>query len=376
MTVKDGRHAPFVWTSVAALMHIRDEWSADLSGVRIGTGLAVYHALCELANEDHARTAINADSGRFRTSRGDIGDRAGVSDKPVDKACKELERIGILSVERADSAGARPGSASSYMLLEPHQTCGATPHVEGEARTEPLRTSYGASPHVSDKGTELLHTSLYREEEQQQKEEEPPNPPEGDAHLHQQIFEFWKQHTNRNGSTKFSDKRKRVIRRRLKDGHTPEEIFRAIAGCASSDWHMKRGRHASRDGVRHDELTFILRDTETVERFAGMAGVVALPAASTSTAPIRESAGAAESWGKAKALLKDGLPDPTFGLWIAPLEAAGERDGALVLLDTADRGGWVLRRYRSVIVDALQKVDGDYAEVELIGHSDLELQAA
>lgn len=171
MSVHDPRTAPFIWASIAALAHLRREWdtSPEGAGVRESVGRSVYYALCELANEDRARPHVNESSGEFRTSRKRICDQSGVSDKPVDKALREMERIGLVHVERSESSGDRPGVASSYTLLEPDQTYGASPHVDKPQRTELVRTTYGASPHVDAKGAEQLRTSLYRQEVKERK---------------------------------------------------------------------------------------------------------------------------------------------------------------------------------------------------------------
>jgi hypothetical protein len=190
--------------------------------------------------------------------------------------------------------------------------------------------------------------------------------------LHE-VFDLWKQLTGRNGSTKFSPKRQRVIKARLSEGHTEDEIRRAVFGCSRSDWHMQRGKYADRDGDRHDDLTLILRDSEHVERFARMAGDAPLPGGRPD---VTETAAASTTWKQAKDRLRASVPESTFQLWLEPLEIAGERDGTLVLLDTRDQGAWTSRRYRGIILEAVKAVTGDYTAVELIDHTGLELEEA
>lgn len=150
MSVRDGRKAPFIWAAVDTLAYLRSEWSAE-AGVSVGHGLSTYFALTELANEDRARANTQAtQSGQFSTKRADICERAGISDKPVDKAVRELERIGLLTVERS---GAR---ASGYVLHEADDVrCGVTPHLAEEPATEQVRSRSGETPHP---GTEKLRT--------------------------------------------------------------------------------------------------------------------------------------------------------------------------------------------------------------------------
>jgi hypothetical protein len=155
---------------------------------------------------------------------------------------------------------------------------------------------------------------------------------------------------------------------------TEDQIRRAVIGCTSSDWHMKRGKHANRDGPRHDDLPFILRSIENVERFAEMAGDRDLRPVKS---PISESPAAARAWDQVKEKLRAAVPESTFDIWIAPLEAAGEREGILVLLDTTGNGGiaeWVRRRYSGLLKEAVVAVaDGDYTDVEIIDETGLEL---
>lgn len=166
MSVSDARKAPFVWASVAALDWLRDRWDdgEDDAGVRMYVGRSVYYGLCELANEDRARVTVHVSSEKFKATRARICEKAGASDKTVDLALRELERIGLLHIERAESNGANAGTASFYMLLEPGETSGVAPHVEGsDVRSSSARTS-GVAPHVDDEGAELVRRSLISQE--------------------------------------------------------------------------------------------------------------------------------------------------------------------------------------------------------------------
>ena len=57
--------------------------------------------------------------------------------------------------------------------------------------------------------------------------------------------------------------RAKIIRARLQDGYTLEDLCLAIDGNAASAWHQgENDRH-----TRYDQLSLILRDGEHVERF-------------------------------------------------------------------------------------------------------------
>ena len=80
-----------------------------------------------------------------------------------------------------------------------------------------------------------------------------------------EIFSYWRDimgHTR----AKMDIKRAQVIRDRLRDGYTVEDLCLAIDGCASSSFHMgMNDRHTA-----YDSITLILRDADHVDRFISM----------------------------------------------------------------------------------------------------------
>jgi Helix-turn-helix domain len=300
-----------------------------------------------------------------------LSDYTGHDERTVRRHLKKLEDDKLLHRGRQVANQGR-GRAFDRIHLHLDQPDNLSGNKTGDQPDKP-GGSTGQSKAVQPDNSD---TALYREPPDEPSGTEPPVvPQEGDIGFPGEIFELWKRLTNRNASTKFSPKRRRAIRMRLKDGHTEDEIRRAIVGCAGSDWHMKRGKHANRDGQRHDDLTFILRSTENVERFAEMAAGTPQP---TSSSPISESAAATAAWEKAQGPLRAAVPESTYKIWLEPLEAAGERDGKLVLLDTSDQGGlaeWVRRRYADLVLEALHAVGGDYSGVEVVNQTDLDLEA-
>lgn len=114
MSVRDQRTAPFCWQSVHALAHLRSNWSPEASA-GLQAGLLVYYALTEIANEQRSRAEVGVDSSGFTAARRYVAARAGVSDRSVDRATVELERLGLLSIER-NGIRRKP---NRYTLLEP-----------------------------------------------------------------------------------------------------------------------------------------------------------------------------------------------------------------------------------------------------------------
>jgi hypothetical protein len=362
MSVKDRRKAPFIWASIAALDHLRANWSDD-AGARPAIGRSVYYALCELANEDHAREQIHENSGRFRTSRKRIVEQAGVSDKPIDKALRELERIGLLHVERTESEGSRPGAISSYTLLEPGETYGASPEVEANQRTELVRTSSGASPEVGSERTELVRTSPYREKKNSKKEKKCENHTPAD--LPELVEAPLRQAAD------------------AKDGHLdPAAVHRACKASPGRDhaleaekftaWHLHgNGVNAPLGNVATAFRSWLEKAPVSPPKSDGaVSSSRRIP-----TEPVVETERAAEAWKTAKQLLSKQMPSSTFQLWFEPLEVAGERVGRLVLVDTSDTGGigkWVDRRYKPLILEATDAFD----DLEIVDQTQLELEAA
>jgi hypothetical protein len=76
------------------------------------------------------------------------------------------------------------------------------------------------------------------------------------------IFEFWKTML-KHPKAKLDEKRKRLIRNRLQEGYTVEQLQAAITGCSQSPFHMGQNEHHT----RFDDLSLILRDAHHVEQF-------------------------------------------------------------------------------------------------------------
>lgn len=133
MSVRDARRAPFCWQSVPSLAAIRSGWNPPEGKPSKAHGLGVYRALTEIANESRARTAFNGESDGFEATRRDIADRAGeLSPQTVDRAVRELERLGLLRVERRRAG--EVNLPSLYVLVEPGQL--VLEQIEGRSQRD------------------------------------------------------------------------------------------------------------------------------------------------------------------------------------------------------------------------------------------------
>lgn len=78
-----------------------------------------------------------------------------------------------------------------------------------------------------------------------------------------EVFDHYKAILN-HPKSKLEDKRKNIIRARLKEGFTVTELKAAISGCSVSDFHMGR---TPKNQTVFDDIGLILRDAAHVERF-------------------------------------------------------------------------------------------------------------
>jgi hypothetical protein len=358
-TLTDGRIAPFSYITHAAMQALH-RYFERAQEAKLSTGIALYMGIAYLLSiekRDGRR------EGGIEKTREEIGEAGGLSATNVTRYAEHLVSAEVLALEQQLAGGA---NLYLWRLVEP-------PHQGGEAVEAPLHG--GDTPHQG--GEAPLHGGeayIDRRSTKKTTEETPCSPPAGDSDAVHPIFDFWRVATGRNASTKFSPKRQRAIRARLKEGWTPEQLRRAIAGCAGSDWHMKRGRWANREGGPKTDLTLILADAEHVEDFAGRPAAPELTAAAAGASPVLESEKAAAAWEAAKQLLCEQLEKSTFGTWIAPLEVAGEREDKLVLIDTSAHGvgAWVNGRYRALVLEALDGFD----DMEIVDEKQLEIEAA
>lgn len=77
-----------------------------------------------------------------------------------------------------------------------------------------------------------------------------------------EVFEHWRVAMG-HPTAVLTPKRERLVRARLKEGYTPEQLRAAIDGCRASEFH--RGKNET--ATVYDDLALICRDGEHVEQF-------------------------------------------------------------------------------------------------------------
>lgn len=144
--VHDGRRAPFLWASLAAMRHLR----ATLPGGQKVIGARnVYFGIAELAAERY-----DGQHDGFEATRAEIAEKSGVTIRRVSDHLATLDAVGLLEITaRATLAGATMPSV--YCLREPQISVqdAIRRFVDLEARRAHERGGDETSPHQERGGT-------------------------------------------------------------------------------------------------------------------------------------------------------------------------------------------------------------------------------
>lgn len=83
------------------------------------------------------------------------------------------------------------------------------------------------------------------------------------------IFNFWCATMKKGAGTKFTDDRKKAVKRTLKDGYTVNDIKQAITNCRNNPFNM--GQNDS--GTVYNDLELICRNDKKFRHYLGSVGV-------------------------------------------------------------------------------------------------------
>jgi hypothetical protein len=105
--------------------------------------------------------------------------------------------------------------------------------------------------------------TLLRNELEGRREEEP------EAKAIKEVCDYWKRSLNHEtAKTPLTGARAKAVRARLRERFTTADLKRAIDGCVRVPYVGANGRKPhGKPRERHDDLSLICRDEETVERF-------------------------------------------------------------------------------------------------------------
>lgn len=185
----------------------------------------------------------------------------GLGDRQIRTNLGKLEAADVLHRERRQQSG-KTGRQSDLITLHV-EDLPATIAGKGQRQSDDTLTgspggfSGTPTPAPSTPGEPSLEPSV--------------EPPALLPTTTQQVFDHWTATFGKNGATRLDATRRRRIQARMNEGLTVADLCQAIDGCAASDYHMKRGRHANRDGIVYDELKMILRDRPQVEKLMAIA---------------------------------------------------------------------------------------------------------
>jgi hypothetical protein len=188
-----------------------------------------------LALADHAGEDGKCYPGQMR-----LAEKCGVTDRSIRATIGKLEDTGLVARERRTRDN---GSRTSdlYELALPEESSGPNRKLTSGPNRKPTSAPEPSVVEPSDKHPVAEERMML-------------------------VFRHWKERMSKNGQAKFTPERKAKVRARLKS-YPVADLLRAIDGCAASNFHMKRGRYANRDGPRYNELERILASDTKLEEF-------------------------------------------------------------------------------------------------------------
>lgn len=80
------------------------------------------------------------------------------------------------------------------------------------------------------------------------------------------VFEHWRRRMNKPKNTKLTPGRRKVIRARLAEGYTTDQLMKAVDACSASEFHMGQNDRKT----AYNDLTLIFRNGEKLEQFLEM----------------------------------------------------------------------------------------------------------
>lgn len=163
-----------------------------------------------------------------------LGDLVGVKERAIRGYLEELERVGLLEITQRG-------------LQKPN-----------------LYTLFGADPERHSDAGQDRHDSSDEEDtvEKDSTDPLPPNQPSIKSKLSKEIDDVWATYVAvmkpRGRGADLDGESRKLIREALKVADV-EELQRAIETCERSDFHMKRGKHATRPGAKYNKLPQIIK---------------------------------------------------------------------------------------------------------------------
>jgi hypothetical protein len=181
------------------------------------------------------------------------------------RVLKELQKAGYASHSRRGDGRVEWEIRDTAQPEKPHleNQYKDNPHPEKPYQEKP----YQEKPYQANQDV-LVNTESKVSTERAVSTERKVNTDDAYASKVNQIFTYWREAMNKTSMAKLTDKRKKSIQARLREGYSVDQIKQAINGCAQSPYHM--GRNDS--GTVYDDLTLICRSGDKLEQFANNIG--------------------------------------------------------------------------------------------------------
>lgn len=176
------------------------------------------------------------------------------------RVLKELQEAGYASHSRKSDGRVEWEIRDAAQLEKPHaeKQHQANPHTEKPNEAKPNE----ANQHV------LVNTERTVITESKVSTERTVNTDKVPPSEANQIFTYWQEVMKKTSMAKLTERRRKSIQARLREGYSVDQIKQAINGCAQSPYHM--GQNDS--GTVYDDLTLICRSGDKLEQFANNIG--------------------------------------------------------------------------------------------------------
>jgi hypothetical protein len=176
-----------------------------------------------------------------------------------------------------------------------------------------------------------------------------------------ELFAYWRERCDR-PRAKLGPDRRAKIKARLAEGHTIEEIRRAIDGAASAP-------HVSDAGLRFDDIELVCRSGSKLELFIARAGLPQRVTAGGEQVRLESPPSAEETarWEEAAPRLcgEFDVDEQAWRHFLSGLHPHASPNGRLVLGTNPRVTQWVRQRYQSVVERAV----GEEVEIVACGCS-------
>jgi len=204
-----------------------------------------------------------------------------IGSRRLQKSDKSTPKIGVnadinadIDVQKSESLNPEIGVDNSKNRSDSSPKIGPACKEEPNQLTNPFNqtnepTHAEQSPAGDDDSWFDTETVLTIQEDNPESEPDKPKPkrerkPDALFPLVEEIFSYWKLVMNHPRAS-LSTKRRRMVRARLKEKYTVDDIKRGIDGCKATPFNMGENK----DHAIHDDLELICRTTEHLDRYIG-----------------------------------------------------------------------------------------------------------